>query len=48
MKMPEFDGRNAVLTVTYVIVVFSIVVQGLTVGRMIRWLYPSSPAPAAA
>ncbi|MBX3181120.1 MAG: sodium:proton antiporter [Polyangiaceae bacterium] len=36
MKLPEFDGRAAVLTVTYVIVIFSVVVQGLTVGRLIR------------
>lgn len=43
MKLPEFPGRNAVLTITYVIVVFSIVGQGLTVGRMIRWLYPTPP-----
>ena len=33
---PEFEGRSAVLTVTYVIVVFSIVVQGLPVGPLIR------------
>lgn len=44
MKLPEFPGRNAVLTITYVIVVFSIVVQGLTVGGMIRKLYPTPPA----
>ncbi len=36
MKLPEFDGRAAVLTVTYLIVIFSVVVQGLTVGRLIR------------
>ncbi|MBX3461650.1 MAG: sodium:proton antiporter [Planctomycetes bacterium] len=36
MKTPEFPGRNAVLTVTYAVVVFSIVVQGLTVGWLIR------------
>jgi CPA1 family monovalent cation:H+ antiporter len=36
MKTPEFPGRNALLTVTYAIVVFSILVQGLTVGRLIR------------
>lgn len=36
MKTPEFAGRNAVLTVTYAVVVFSIVVQGLTVGPLIR------------
>ncbi len=46
MKLPEFEGRSAVLTVTYMIVVFSIAVQGLTVGRMIRWLYPTPPSEA--
>lgn len=57
MKLPEFEGRNAILTVTYAIVVFSIVVQGLTVGRLIKRLYPpkteppqlpEEPGPAAA
>ncbi len=38
MKLPEFPGRNAVLTATYAVVVFSIVVQGLTVGPLIRRL----------
>ncbi|MCB9524052.1 MAG: sodium:proton antiporter [Myxococcales bacterium] len=38
MKLPEFEGRNAVLTATYAVVVFSIVVQGLTVGPLIRRL----------
>ena len=42
MKLPEFDGRTAVLTVTYMIVVFSIIVQGLSIGRVIRKLYPTS------
>lgn len=36
MKTPDFTGRNAVLTATYAIVVFSILVQGLTVGKLIR------------
>lgn len=47
MKLPEFPGRNAVLTVTYVIVVFSIAVQGLTIGRAIRRMYASRQAPVA-
>lgn len=48
MKLPPFEGRDIVLTVTYVVVVFSIVIQGLTVGRLIRRLYPavSDEAPA--
>jgi len=36
MKTPGFDGRNALLTVTHAVVVFSILVQGLTVGPLIR------------
>jgi CPA1 family monovalent cation:H+ antiporter len=36
MKTPDFPGRDAVLTVTYAVVVFSIIVQGLTVGRLIK------------
>lgn len=44
MKTPEFPGRNAVLTVTYAIVVFSIVVQGLTVGPLIKKLVPQAAA----
>jgi CPA1 family monovalent cation:H+ antiporter len=42
MKMPEFPGRNAILTATYGVVVFSIVVQGLSVGRLIRRLMPDA------
>lgn len=31
-------GADLILTMTYVVVVFSIVVQGLTIGPMLRWL----------
>jgi CPA1 family monovalent cation:H+ antiporter len=36
MKTPDFPGRDAVLAATYTVVVFSILVQGLTVGPLIR------------
>jgi len=36
LSLPPFEGRDAVLTATYGIVVFSILVQGLTVGSVIR------------
>lgn len=36
MSLPDFPGRDAVLVAAYATVVFSIVVQGLTVGRLIR------------
>jgi monovalent cation:H+ antiporter, CPA1 family len=45
MKTPEFPGRNAVLTVTYAVVVFSIIVQGLTVGRLIHHVTGASAKP---
>ncbi|MEC3863343.1 sodium:proton antiporter [Mesobacterium sp. TK19101] len=36
LSLPDSDWKPMILTVTYVIVVFSIVVQGLTVGRLAR------------
>jgi CPA1 family monovalent cation:H+ antiporter len=38
MKLPDFPGRNALLTITYAVVIFSIIGQGLTVGPLIRRL----------
>ncbi len=45
LSLPAGPERNVLLTVTYVIVVFSIVVQGLTTGRVVRRLV--APAPVA-
>ena len=42
--MPE---RNAILTITYVVVVFSIVVQGLTIGPLTLCLVPGGELSAA-
>ena len=36
LSLPANDSRSLVLTLTYFVVVFSIVFQGLTVGRLIR------------
>jgi CPA1 family monovalent cation:H+ antiporter len=38
LSLPEFPGREIVLASTYIVVVFSILVQGLTIGPLIRWL----------
>src|SRR3954454_2038908 len=35
LSLPHFPGRNAVLACTYAVVVFSILVQGLTVRRVL-------------
>ena len=40
MSLPEFEGRAAVLSATYAIVMFSILVQGLTVGKLIAHVVP--------
>jgi Na+:H+ antiporter len=36
LSLPANDSRSLVLTLTYFVVVFSILVQGMTVGRVIR------------
>ncbi len=36
LSLPHGPERNLILAVTYMVVVFSIVVQGLTVGRLVR------------
>ncbi|MDE2142775.1 MAG: sodium:proton antiporter [Elusimicrobia bacterium] len=36
LSIPHGDWRDAIVTITYVVVVFSILVQGLTVGRLAR------------
>ncbi len=36
LSLPKGDERDLILTVTYCIVIFSIMVQGLTIGRLIR------------
>lgn len=48
MSLPEFEGREAVLSATYVVVMFSILVQGLTVGTLIKKIIPEELRLAAA
>ncbi len=43
LTLPETPYREALLTVCYAVVVFSIIVQGLTMPRFIRWL--AAPVP---
>lgn len=42
LSLPLSQVRDVLLTVTYVIVVFSIVVQGLTIGPMLKYYLGSS------
>ncbi len=38
LSLPPGEAREIILTITYVIVVFSILVQGLTIGRLVKAL----------
>lgn len=40
LSLPLGEERDLLLTVTYVVVVFSILVQGLTIPRLLRWTLP--------
>jgi len=45
LSLPRFPGRDLVLTVVYVVVLFSILAQGLTVRRVVTRLLSGSPEP---
>jgi len=45
LALPANGSRSLVLTLTYFVVVFSILVQGLTVGRVIRMTSGPTPTP---
>lgn len=38
LSLPDSDWKAPILAATYAVVVFSILVQGLTLGRLARWL----------
>lgn len=42
LALPPVPERQIILTLTYIVVLFSILVQGLTVGPLIRWMLPTS------
>lgn len=44
LSLPETMPRELILGITYVVVVFSIVVQGLTIGPLVKKLGLSTPA----
>jgi CPA1 family monovalent cation:H+ antiporter len=43
LSLPASAHRELILVITYTVVVFSILVQGLTVGRAVRWAAPGAP-----
>jgi len=34
LSLPDTEWKPLILTVTYIVVIFSIIVQGLTIGRL--------------
>jgi CPA1 family monovalent cation:H+ antiporter len=45
LSLPEGPGRTIILAVTYMVVLFSVIVQGGSIGRLIRRLSPPQSIP---
>jgi CPA1 family monovalent cation:H+ antiporter len=45
LSLPPSAEREKILAITYFVVAFSVIVQGLTVGRLVRRFAPEPPAP---
>ena len=44
LSLPPGDERELILAVTYCVVAFSIIGQGLSIGPIVRRLYPAKAA----
>ncbi|MDE0082069.1 MAG: hypothetical protein OXT72_05415 [Gammaproteobacteria bacterium] len=44
LSLPANDYRPCILSITYAVVLFSIIAQGFTVARLIRRVVPAQPA----
>ena len=42
LSLPDFYGKQIILTVTYAVVVFSIMAQGLSIGSLLAFFYPDA------
>jgi Na+:H+ antiporter len=45
LSLPPFPGRETIIGTTYIVVIFSILVQALSVGRLVARLTRGTPAP---
>lgn len=43
LSLPEGDYKDIIVSITYAVVVFSIIFQGLSLQHLIKWLYPTAP-----
>ena len=48
LSLPNSEARDLLVAVTYVVVIFSIIVQGLTIGQLVRRLGLTAPRGADA
>lgn len=48
LSLPPGEARDVLLAATYAVVLFSILVQGLTVSRLVRHVLPTAADPAVA
>lgn len=46
LSLPPVPERTTIITITYIIVVFSIVLQGMTLGRLVDRIYPGMQGKA--
>jgi CPA1 family monovalent cation:H+ antiporter len=46
LSLPPIPSRPAIVAITYIVVAFSIIVQGLTIGPLIRRIVPEATPPA--
>jgi CPA1 family monovalent cation:H+ antiporter len=42
LTLPEFSGKDVIITMTYVVVVWTIIYQGLTLPVLIKSLLPNN------
>ncbi|MDA8414626.1 MAG: sodium:proton antiporter [Desulfobacteraceae bacterium] len=47
LSIPAAPERATIVTITYIIVVFSIVIQGMSLGRLVERIYPEMPGNPA-
>ncbi|MDD3815104.1 MAG: sodium:proton antiporter, partial [Desulfocapsaceae bacterium] len=40
LSIPAAPERSIIITITYIIVVFSIIMQGMTLGKLVKQIYP--------
>lgn len=43
LSIPTVPERMTIITITYIIVVFSIIIQGMTLGKLVARIYPDAP-----